>query len=185
MGKLKSYIISSDVLLGLIDLDILHSEVSLSNTVSGFIGFSMLGDSLVLEGESFIDEVACDLLINNHDPLPLSVHKKNRFSEIDKRTGELIDMGFTYDSKLFSLSNNAQLNLLGIDIKRNDGILPITFNTIDDLDEITFSTAADVDNFFMAALGTKKAHLDSGTALKLQVRNAIDKATVDAVIDNR
>ena len=115
----------------------------------------------------------------------LSGHKVAKNKEIDKRTGEIISMGFVYATKVYSLSNNAQLNLLGIDIKRNDGILPITFNTIDDLDEVTLTTATEIDGFFMTALGTKKAHLDSGTSLKLQVRNAIDKAGVDAVIDNR
>lgn len=115
----------------------------------------------------------------------LSEYKKLKFDEIDERTSELIDLGFVYNTKTFSLSNNAQLNLLGIDIKRNDGILPITFNTIDDLSEETLTTAEQVDAFFMTALGSKKAHLDSGTALKLQVRNAADKDAIDAIVDAR
>lgn len=115
----------------------------------------------------------------------LSGYKKLKFDEIDERTSELIDLGFVYNTKTFSLSNNAQLNLLGIDIKRNDGILPITFNTIDDLSEETLTTAEQVDAFFMTALGSKKAHLDSGTALKLQVRNAADKDAIDAIVDAR
>jgi hypothetical protein len=117
--------------------------------------------------------------------LNLNDYKKLRFKEIDIKTGELISQGFVYNSKIFSLSNNAQLNLLGVDIKRNDGILPLTFNTIDDMDDITFTDPAELDNFFMTALGSKKTHLDSGSALKLSIRNAASHLEVDAIIDNR
>jgi hypothetical protein len=115
----------------------------------------------------------------------LDEYKAFKFREIDVRTGDLISQGFIYNTKLFSLSNNAQLNLLGVDIKRNDGILPITFNTIDDMDDVTFTTPEEVDTFFMTALASKKAHLDSGTALKLSVRNATTELEIDAIIDNR
>jgi hypothetical protein len=37
----------------------------------------------------------------------------------------------------------------------------------------------------MTALATKKAHQDSGTVLKNQVRDAVDIAAVNAIIDNR
>jgi hypothetical protein len=119
------------------------------------------------------------------DSVSLYDYKQLKFNEIDKRTEELIAQGFAYNSKTFSLSNNAQINLLGVDIKRNDGILPLTFHTVDDMDEETFTTPEDLDNFFMIALASKKAHLDSGSALKVSIRNAVDRAAVDAVIDNR
>jgi len=45
--------------------------------------------------------------------------------------------------------------------------------------------AAEMSNFFLTALGTKKAWQDSGTALKQAVEAAVDEAGVDAVIDNR
>jgi hypothetical protein len=38
---------------------------------------------------------------------------------------------------------------------------------------------------YLTALSTKKAHLDSGTALKNQVRAATTHNEIDAVIDNR
>jgi hypothetical protein len=119
----------------------------------------------------------------------LQNYKKLRFKEIDARTVELIAVGFQFDNgngvKTFSMSNNAQINLLGVDMKRNDGILPITFHTTDDMDGETFTTPESVDAFFMTGLGTKKAHLDSGSALKVSIRTATDEAGVDAVVDNR
>jgi hypothetical protein len=38
---------------------------------------------------------------------------------------------------------------------------------------------------YLTALTTKKAHLDSGTALKDQIRAAADTSAVNAIIDNR
>ena len=116
----------------------------------------------------------------------LDNYKQLKYNAIDSKTGELIiDGGFTYNSKVFSLRETAQLNLLGVQIKRNDPILPLTFNTRDNSDTEILTTPTEVDNFFMAALGAKKAHLDSGTALKDSVRAAVDVAGVDAVVDNR
>jgi len=116
----------------------------------------------------------------------LEGYKQLKYAEIDAKTGSLIvEGGFTYAGKKFSLKETAQLNLLGVQIKRNDPILPITFNNVDNTDTQVLATPTDVDNFFMSALGTKKGHLDSGTALKDSVRAAVDKAGVDAVIDNR
>ena len=92
------------------------------------------------------------------DDTTLATYKQSKFLEIDIRTGELISAGFEYPAssgKIFSLSKNAQINLLGVDIKRNDVLLPITFNTIDDLDDVELVIPQDVDDFFMTALGTK------------------------------
>lgn len=116
----------------------------------------------------------------------LDNYKTLKMNEFDERTGELIlNGGFTYNSKTFSLKHTAQINLLGVDIKKNSGILPVMFNTADNLDTETLNNATDVDNFFGSALLAKKGHLDDGNALKDSVRAAIDEAGVDAVIDNR
>jgi hypothetical protein len=139
----------------------------------------------VITGSAAVVKTGIDSFDGVATELTLDEYKQIKFKEIDRRTAELIAEGFTYNSKVFSLSNNAQINLLGVDIKRNDGILPLTFNTIDDLDDITFTTAADVDSFFMVALATKKTHLESGNSLKVSIRNATTEAEVDAVVDTR
>jgi hypothetical protein len=119
--------------------------------------------------------------------LTLANYKQLRYNEIDKRTGELILQGYVYSSKTFSLSETAQTNILALDNTRDDPALtyPITYNTIDDLDTYSVVDSTDLHNMYLTALATKKSHLDSGTVLKQQVRDAVDKAAVDLVIDNR
>ena len=121
------------------------------------------------------------------DTLSLADLKIARYEMIDKRTGELVSQGFTYASKVFSLSQNAQINISALDHTRDDVALtyPITYNTIDDLDSYIVIDAVDLHNMYLTALATKKAHIDSGSSLKQQVRDAIDIAAVNAIIDNR
>lgn len=130
-----------------------------------------------------------DININDgsHTDLSLDDYKKLRYAEIDARTGELISEGFTYQSKVFSLSQNAQINILALDETRNDPALtyPINYNTIDDMDSYDVVDATDLHSMYLTALSTKKGHIDSGTAIKTNIRNSLTKAEVDAIIDNR
>ena len=57
--------------------------------------------------------------------------KTYRYSEIDNRTGELIGQGFTYATKTFSLSLNAQINISALNQSRDELTYPINYNTID------------------------------------------------------
>lgn len=120
----------------------------------------------------------------------LDVLKEERLTEIDKRTGELISLGFQYTNangtETFSLSELAQINWIGLnhaDVK--DTITyPLGVSTKDD-GEFELIDAPDVTTFFMTGVGTKKAHIDSGRALKVSIKNAVDEAAVNAIIDNR
>jgi hypothetical protein len=119
--------------------------------------------------------------------LSLDDYKLLKHNAIDRRTGELISLGFPYASKQFSLSAGAQTNILALDNTKDDPALqyPIKYNTKDDTDTYDIIDATDLHNMYLTALATKKGHLDSGTALKDQVRAAVDEAGVDSVIDNR
>jgi hypothetical protein len=123
----------------------------------------------------------------HHTELALSKYKELRYNEIDYRTGELIAQGFVYATKTFSLSENAQTNILALDNTRDDPALsyPIEYNTIDDSDSYSVVDSTDMHSMYLTALATKKAHLDSGTVLKQQIRSAADEAAVNGVIDNR
>jgi len=127
--------------------------------------------------------------IKNLSPelLDLAQLKAYRYSEIDNKTGELVGNGFTYAAKVFSLSQNAQINILGLDNSRLDPaiVYPIEYNTIDDLDSYNVVDADDLHAMYLTALGTKKAVIDSGTVIKDQIRTAIDIAAVNAIVDNR
>lgn len=111
--------------------------------------------------------------------------KAFRYSEIDNKTGELIGQGFVYATKTFSLSTSAQINISALNQSKDVLTYPIEYNTIDDQDVYQVVDATDMGNMYMAALTVKKGHLDSGSALKAQVRAAVDIAAVNAVVDNR
>jgi hypothetical protein len=140
-------------------------------------------DSIVIEEE--------DIVICSNDPTPkeltLEEYKQIRYNEIDCRSGELISEGFTYQSKVFSLSTTAQINILALDETRNDPALtyPIKYNTIDDVYSYDVVDSTDLHSMYLTALATKKGVLDSGTTLKTSIRNATTQAEVDAIIDNR
>ena len=108
-----------------------------------------------------------------------------RYDSIDKRTGELISQGFVHNGVTFSMSTNAQSNLLGSFSAKDSLTYPFSWNAKDDSSTYAIADAAEMTTFFMTALGTKKAHQDSGSALKNQVREGIDIAAVLAIVDAR
>jgi hypothetical protein len=124
---------------------------------------------------------------DTQDATDLPTLKQTRYAEIDARTDELIAAGFTYASKQFSLSLASQNKMMGTHQVKDDPALtyPVEWNTIDDTDSYSIADAADLDAFYLQALGTVRAHLDSGTSLKNSIRAAADTAAVDAVVDSR
>lgn len=113
--------------------------------------------------------------------------KAVKYLEIDKRTGELIAAGFFYAGFQFSLSTEAQSRLMGLNQVRDHPMItyPVKWNNLDDTHVYNLANADEVLTFYLTAVGTYRTHVDSGTALKQQVRDAANKAAVDAVVDNR
>ena len=124
---------------------------------------------------------------NSVECFDLLGYKHYRIDEINVRTTELIAGGYTWASKQFPLSTNGQINLLGLVNAAQLGILtfPIDLNTLDDEDRHPIDDVTEVYNIFGTALGTKKAYLDGGTALKDSIMSAVDEAAVQAIVDNR
>lgn len=127
----------------------------------------------------------------------LAALKHERYMEIDGKTTALIASGFSFAGKVFSLSEQAQKNMLGVltavvNAKASGTLpqfeamfFPLTFNTLDDQSTHDVVTTADFENFYNTAMGTVRAHLDGGTGLKNAVRAAADAAAVNAVVDER
>ena len=137
------------------------------------------GDISSIEGGYWIKETI--------PSLSLEEYKELRYKEIDAKTEDKIKLGFSYAGKVFSMSANAQTNILALDNTRDDPAMsyPIIYNTIDDLDSYAVINSTDLHNMYLTALGTKKAWVDSGTNLKDAVRAAIDENAVSLIIDNR
>ncbi len=110
-----------------------------------------------------------------------------RYAEVDAKTDELIARGFPFQGLLFSTSIEAQSRMLGMDALRNDPAMtyPIVFNSLDDEAALTISDAATVHALVLTGIGYYRAVIDSGSALKAQVRAATTVDEVLAVVDPR
>jgi hypothetical protein len=109
-------------------------------------------------------------------------------AEIDKRTRVLIGQGFVYDGHLFSLSEQAQMNIVGLKTPVDLGwvTFPHKMSTMNDDDpEYELPDLSAYYSVYAQAVGTIKAHMDSGRALKIQVAACTTVAEVDAVEDTR
>ena len=162
----------------------LTSNYDFKNIVIGF-------DCLCLEFETEPSQTEETAIVNYYNAITesdwLDSYKGQKLQEINNNTATLIRLGYTYSGLTFSLSENAQTNILALYSTKDDPVLPypIIFNTIDDLDTFEAIDAATISNMYYAALATKKTHLDSGTILKNQIRNSTTVAEVDAIQDTR
>lgn len=114
--------------------------------------------------------------------------KRDKNALIDARTRELIGAGFTHDGHHFSLSDQAQMNIVGLKTPIDAGwvTFPHAMSTTDDNDpEYVLADVAAYTAVYAAAVGTVKAHTDSGRTLKKAVAAAETIADVAAVVDER
>lgn len=113
--------------------------------------------------------------------------KRAKCAEIDERTVQHIAEGFVFNDMRFSLSQNSQLQLLGLGaFARAKAIsYPVRYNTLDDKNVFELDDADTVEEFVATAIGTYRRWLDSGTALKDLVRKAETKDELDAIEDAR
>lgn len=142
----------------------------------------------VSEGDFQADDLSGFFIKDLKVPcLDLNGYKHYRIDEVNTRTSELIEGGYTWAGKQFPLSINGQINLLGLVNASQLGMLtfPIDLNTLDDEDRHPIADTTEVYNIFGTALGTKKGYLDSGTALKDSIMACSTELEVQAIIDNR
>ena len=117
--------------------------------------------------------------------------KADKIRAIDANTERLIQLGFVYAGKVFSLSSHAQSYWNGLGNLTGNGLLtepddfPLEVNTLDDSSTYSIVNIADAVGVFATAAATLKGRLASGTSIKNQVRAATTVAEVEAVVDNR
>lgn len=112
--------------------------------------------------------------------------KRLRIETIDAKTQEVINRGFTYDGKQFSLSGNAQSNWNSLVSRLLSGKLTFPYNvtTIDD-DEYTIQSLQSFNDFIDAAVYVVGYNIAYGRSLKLAIKAATNYAGIDAVVDPR
>ena len=120
---------------------------------------------------------------NIYPVLTLLEYKKVRYDEIDLRTRQLVSVGFGFDGQVFSLSPPAQLNWTNVKSSKADFTYPLMISTLNN-NEYSLSNA-NVEGFWTAGKDTLKGHLDTGRILKKSIFDAVDKAAVDVVEDDR
>jgi hypothetical protein len=164
----------------------LLSEISLSNSVFEFSNLEVTGDTIQIYGQSILNESLLDSIISSHESITIEELRLDKIKEIDNKTQSLIKNGFIYDSYLFSLSEVAQINWLGIYQSAVSGLLsfPFPVTTKDDL-EYLFNDVSDIQSFFLTGLGLKKYHIDSGRAIKQQIIDASTKEEIYNIEDTR
>ncbi len=168
----------------------LHAEIVGSGPYStNFIGVSVTGGSVKVifdEDPNSSDKLVIDGVLAAHDQT-LQAAKTAKAVAIDTKTSQLIDGGFVYSEKTFSLSLDSQAVMAACQLLKDDGsfVYPVKMNNIDNTDVYSVVDSVDMNALYVAAITAMRSFSDSGTALKDAVRAAINVAEVDAVIDNR
>jgi len=139
---------------------------------------------LTAGGDDIEEMTAGEKTAADDDPANLDPHKEVRYQEIDKRTRELITVGFVHATKTFSLSEQAQSKWHGKYNARADVTFPFDVATIDN-DAHTVADGAEAKTMYLLVVNTVNGHIESGGALKKSIFDAVDKAAVDAVVDTR
>ena len=150
---------------------------------SKFDGFVERADGTGATGD--IVDPGTKIRIVAAEALELEDAKAEKIRLVDARTDELIDDGFSYDGQMFSLSEQAQLKLLGAFSGAAMLSYPVEWNNIDDTGTIQLADVAEVETFYSTAMATVEGYLASGTALKNQINAATTIAGVDAITDPR
>lgn len=183
MVVLKTYTISVDITNGLLNPMVLQRELSESGFITDLEGFCHKGDTLEIHGGTLNDEVGLDALVRDHDIEPLWLIKENRCIEIDLKTHKMLALGFVYDGTTFSLSEIAQSHWNAIYDHSSNFPWPITIPTLDDGEYVL--ELVNVEAFWNTAKYTVYGQYEYGRVLKKQIRDAPDKASVAAIVDDR
>ena len=145
------------------------------------------GEVMFASSLSGADESALYAVMDAHTVDAVDLAKSEKISANDSRTSELLSHGFYYSGKIFSLSGEGQLKMLGLLAFKDDPALvyPLRWNSKDDQSYVDLPDAGALHGFCLMALGTMRTVVDGGTALKDQVRDASTVGEVNAIVDNR
>lgn len=130
------------------------------------------------------DPITQTAVLEDRTTLPFI--KQAAFDAIDARTDQLIQNGFTYAGKTFSLSTTAQTKWLGLVLAKDAPSMTYPY-TVSALDESSYSIADgnEVVTIYGTIIATVSTLVAGGKALKDAVFAAADAPGVAAVIDNR
>jgi len=103
----------------------------------------------------------------------IEYYKKQKCDLVDENTRTIINKGFTYNNRKFSLSNNAQTTWTNLRANFDLFTFPIEI-TSQDGDGKYLLELNELDDFTMAGIGAFKGTLDSGRELISEINNMND-----------
>lgn len=179
---MNAYSVSSDVAGQAADAELLRQEIADSGFVAGFDGITIRGDEIVVSG-SVVDQAGLDALILNHSTYSLPRARAAKVAAVDARTREIIAAGFSFDGNSFSLSQQAQMNWLGLVTLQDLFAWPM--GVTNDADATYTLSHENLIPFIAAGSGVVAAAVGSGRALKVAANAAANQGELDAVVDAR
>ncbi|MDP6423259.1 MAG: hypothetical protein QGG14_00835 [Planctomycetota bacterium] len=113
--------------------------------------------------------------------------KQLRLQGVDARTDEILALGFGFEGARFSLSVRAQSRMEGVWQLKDapEFTWPLQWSSIDDLYVANFDSAAEFELFFLTAVGTLRAVIQSAYPVRAAIVAASDRAALDAIEDDR
>lgn len=159
------------------------SEIAESGFITNYEGITTCGDALNVFGDSITDVAILDGIVSANSQYTLSELKVKRFVEIDKRTEELIYLGFTFDNVQFCMCIDSRLDISTMVNSSAAYTFPLLISTLSE--DIYSLTAENLAAFNTAYLTTLNLHEFSGRDLKKAITDAVSKEAVYAIIDTR
>lgn len=179
---LKTYLNNKKFNFNKLKNEILEAEIvdKLSNVCGDFL-------NIYVYGKEILDEEILDDIINNHEYITLAELKELKIKEVDQKTTDIINEGFEFDNKTFSLSMAAQSNWTNIKSNKNVfvamSLFPIQISTLDS--DLYFLQDTDVDTFWASGLNKVKYAYSTGGSIKKLIKDALTKIDLEQIIDNR
>ena len=114
----------------------------------------------------------------------LAVKKEQKINEIDNKTSQLIESGFTWNNILFSFSKNAQLNWLGLLNIKSTLTYPYEIGKKEG-GSYNIQDGTEMDYFLNSAIVHKESHIATGRAMQNQVLDCTTIEQLNSIVDNR
>jgi len=102
---------------------------------------------------------------------------------VEERTLNRIRQGFWHNGLMFSMTANAQSDIIGLNSTRDILTYPLAYSTIGGLEVYQVLDAAELNSMFLTALGTKQYHVDMGSVVIQSIRDAVNEVEIKAIID--
>lgn len=112
----------------------------------------------------------------------LAFAKEAKFDLVDDKTVELIEGGFIYSALWFCLILDHRSNYIGIQVF---GGFPYNVQTLEHDDVLTLSDQAAFDLFIADGMTRFRYIKDGESDLIILIRDAVDIAAVNAIVDSR